>query len=282
MRRTISISWGAAALVLALACDSGGGGMGTDQPPEKIDDGSDDPPSTEGFTDGTPPPQPVPDVGPGPAFECDPWQQDCPEGQKCNLYSLDGDKELDGAKCVPLVDPAQQQGELCFAEDGYGSGLDDCDAGLVCWDVAPSGAGHCVKMCDSGAGTATCPEGQLCTQGFGDFNSMCLSPCNPLEQYCIEGELCASGSAGYVCAPDASGVEGQIYDTCKAANACDRGLMCAPPEAAPGCTAGPTEGCCLPFCEVGGVCPDGLECIGLHDPEQQPGLDAIGMCATPP
>jgi len=281
MRRTISLSTGAAALVLALACQSVGG-SGTDQAPEDIDDGSDEAPATEGFTDGTPKPHPEPDFGPGPAFACDPWEQDCPEGQKCNLYSTGGDQDLDGAKCVPLVDPPQQQGRLCFAEGGYGSGLDNCAAGLVCSNVAPNGTGWCVQICDGAIPLPPCPEGQLCTKGFGDYHYKCLSTCDPLAQNCIEGELCASGSAGYVCAPDASGTEGQIYDTCTAANACDRGFMCAPPDAAPGCTAGPAQGCCLPFCEVGGLCVDGLECIGLHDPEVQPELDAIGLCAAAP
>ncbi|WAS99290.1 hypothetical protein [Nannocystis punicea] len=274
MPRYLSLFRRAAPFALALACEAAGAGTTTDQPPEEDDDGE---PATSSGPTGGGPPETEPDVGPGPAFQCDPWQQDCPPGQKCNLYSLDGDATLDGAKCVPLDDTPAQVGELCLAEDGYGAGPDDCDAGLLCWNVIPGGQGTCIQVCDGMADTPQCPEGQVCGKSFGNYHYMCLTRCDPLDQNCIEGEMCAALSEDFVCAPDVSGDGGQIYDLCTAANDCDRGLMCSPPDAAPMCPQGPEGGCCLPYCEVGGICPDGLECFSFNNPDLAPELGACGQ-----
>ncbi|MCY1063158.1 hypothetical protein OV090_00185 [Nannocystis sp. RBIL2] len=279
MTRTNSIFRRLAPLTLALACEAAGGTRSTDQPLDDVDDGE---PAGISESSGPGPTGPGHDVGPGPAFQCDPWQQDCPPGQKCNLYSLDGDPTLDGAKCVPLDESPAQVGELCLAEDGYGAGPDDCDAGLLCWNVIPSGQGVCVQVCDGQAATPQCPESQLCTKGFGDYHYKCLHTCNPLAQDCIEGEMCAAGDAGFVCAPDVSGEGGHIYDACTAANDCDRGLMCSPSEAAPMCQASPEGGCCLPYCELGGVCPDGLECYDFEAWNEPPELIDVGACGLVP
>ena len=82
-----------------------------------------------------------------------------------------------------------------------------------------------------------------------------------------------------MCALDTSGAGGQIYDACTASNGCDPGLMCAPPDAAPGCP-GTDEGCCLPLCAVqgGAPCPDALECVELYDAETHPELSDVGVC----
>lgn len=204
MSRTISILR-LAPLALALACEAAGGADTSDQPVDENDDGE---PASSSEPTGGDPTGPAADFGPGPVFECDPWLQDCPEGQKCNLYST--------------------------------------------------------------------------AKSFGDYHYMCLATCDPLAQDCIEGELCALTEKGFACAPDISGDDGQIYDRCTAANDCDRGLACLPPDAADPCPGGPAGGCCLPFCEVGGVCPDALECFGLFDPAVDPEFAAVGACAAPP
>ena len=111
MSRTISILR-LAPLALALACEAAGGADTSDPPVDETDDG--EPASTSEPTGGDPT-GPAADFGPGPVFACDPWLQDCPEGQKCNLYSTAGDQTLDGARCVPLDDSPAQIAELCIA-----------------------------------------------------------------------------------------------------------------------------------------------------------------------
>lgn len=283
MKPNSSRIWATAALTVALACQSvePGGATTDNAPPDgSSEDSAAGPPATEGFTDSLDPPLPN-DFGPGAAYQCDPWKQDCPEGQKCTQYSLDGGKTLDAAKCVPLPDPAQQVGDLCMAEGGYGAGINDCDEGLQCEFVAPTGAGFCFQICDGASAFPQCPAGQLCAKGFGDYHYKCLTTCDPLEQNCIEGMMCALSNDGFVCAGDVSGAGGQLYDDCNAANACDRGHFCGPPDVAPGCDPN-APGCCLLFCEVGGVCPEGLQCFALFEQDDYPEYADIGGCYAPP
>lgn len=216
-------------------------------------------------------------------LHCSPWDQNCPGGQKCVLYSKDGGPELDAARCIAMPPAPRRVDESCVVDGGYGTGLDDCDAGLMCWDVGPSDQGVCVPICNGCAPDPQCPEGRLCASGNGNFHYMCLPACDPLLQDCIEGNQCVLGDEGFVCAPDVSGPEGQIYDDCTRANGCDHGLMCAPPDAAPGCTGSESAGCCLPFCVVGGTtCPDDLQCVMLFDPETHPQYAEVGFCTAAP
>lgn len=279
----------AAALLLALACDPPAGQASATAAPASTSesggttsDGGTTSGSPSGTTGGA---TDAPDTGFGPDYACDPFAQlGCPAGQKCNLYSKEGTIDLDAAKCVPLADPAKQIDDGCVAEGGYGTGLDDCDAGLICWNLGPMGDGTCVPLCNGNADDHPCPDGRLCAHGIGEYNFMCLPVCDPLAQNCIEGAGCYLSTFGFVCAPDKSGAEGQIYDACAYANVCDIGLMCAAPSSAPGCPdPDGTLGCCLPFCEVGGTgCDAGLECLPLFDPpEQFPDFVTFGVCGAP-
>lgn len=226
---------------------------------------------------------PPPDMPP--ALECDPWEQKgCADGEKCNMFSTRGDAELDSARCVPLAAPPRQVDESCIAEGGYGSGVDDCAAGLMCWAVGgPLDQGVCVPLCNGCAPDPQCPEGRLCAKGIGSFHYMCLPECDPLLQNCIEGDACVLVGAGFVCVQDGSGFEGQIYDPCLHANACDPGLACMPGDAAVNCDAPEGEGCCLPLCTIGASpCPDMLECVPLFDPGQFPDYAEVGICMAAP
>lgn len=166
----------------------------------------------------------------------------------------------------------------------YGTGLDDCDAGLMCWGLGPNNNGVCVPLCNGNTDAPVCPEGRLCARGIGEYNYMCLPECDPLAQNCIEGAGCYTCDRGFVCAPDESATAGETYDNCAYANACDPGRMCAAPWAAPGCpNPDGTLGCCLPFCELGGTsCDPGLECVPVFEPlDQFPEFATFGVCAAP-
>lgn len=217
------------------------------------------------------------------ALDCDPWLQDCAEGDKCTHYNTMGlDTHVDATECVPVPPMPVPTGGICKATGGFGAGDDDCGRGEFCYFLGGDEIGVCVPLCGGSLAHPLCPEGSHCSQGFGAALYMCLPECDAFAQDCLEGANCTPNAYGFVCALDTSGEEGQIYDGCDAANGCDPGLMCAPPGSAPDC-AGGSDGCCLPLCAIDGTpCPDSLECLALYDPEAQPELALAGVCATPP
>lgn len=239
---------------------------------------------SEGTGEGTSTGEPEPvDPTDGGEIDCDLWTQNCPEGQKCTLYDNDGPQELDGAKCVPVVEPPKQLGDLCQWEDGFGSGLDDCDEGLFCWVQGPNDQGQCVPLCQGDPEDPQCPEGTACADGVGYFLYVCLPECEPLQQNCLEGTMCVLSRDAFVCALDKSGDAGQLYDPCTYANACDPGHVCAKPDVAEDCVSQGVSGCCVPFCQVGGMsCPPELECVTLLDPDTQPEYSHVGVCMSLP
>lgn len=276
--RACMVAW----VIAASACDTGEAQTSATEvmPPPGTGDMTGGVSASGTGTDGTG--TGAPDPTDGGELDCDLWTQNCPEGQKCNLYDNDGPQELDGAKCVPVVEPPQQLGELCQWQDGFGSGLDDCDVGLFCWPEGPNGQGTCKPLCTGSADDPQCPEGMQCGDGVGYFLYVCLPECDPLAQDCLEGTMCVQTLDGFVCALDKSGDGGALYDPCVNANGCDPGHMCAKPGAAPGCLSQGPAGCCVPFCEVGGSsCPPELECVGLFDPDAYPDYAPFGVCADP-
>lgn len=98
------------------------------------------------------------------ACACDVFDQDCPEGEKCVVYSPDADLPPSSSKCVPVSGDGAP-GDPC-SSDGPVAATDDCDAISACW------AGVCRSFC---TGTAEQPE---CTPGFD----------------CIAENLCVAGA----------------------------------------------------------------------------------------
>lgn len=222
----------------------------------------------------------------GTSASCDPFVQDCPEGQKCAPVISDGGSAWDVARCVP-VNGDGQPGDDCVSES-VAEGLDDCAEGVMCWDVDINGNGVCVEQC-SGSGRAPfCSNMASCTIFSDVVVNLCLASCSPLLQDCGEGLACYPVSNSFTCAPDASGDEGQADDPCEFINVCDPGLICA--EAGfvgAGCPEG-SMSCCTPFCDLSkpAACPNpDHECVAYFDPMDIPGnpLDAadIGVCGLP-
>lgn len=288
MTRRPYIRWsGALGLALGLGCDpvapaTTEGPVGSSSGAQTSGGGPEDGTSgTSGTTDGVEP-NPQPTTGTAEEFECNQWTQNCPEGQKCALYSQGGGSgDFDAARCVPVVDPPRQLGELCIAEGEFGDGLDDCDAGLICSGIGPTKNGSCIPLCQGLEDDPLCPEDWLCAGGIGNFFDMCLPSCDPLAQDCLEGTGCYGSEYGFVCAPDRSGDEGQLHESCAYANACEPGLFCGPPSVSPECP-GQALGCCTSICELGGTaCPAGSECLAWQEPSH-PDYPAVGICAVPP
>ena len=215
---------------------------------------------------------------------CDTFTQDCPEGEKCAPYAEGGGSSWNATKCVPVTGDGQP-GEPCTSMGGGVSGLDDCAEGVMCWDVDDMNQGYCVGMCTGSESRPICPGGSPCaTTGDGILN-LCLPHCDPLIQDCLGNDLCIPVGDTFVCADDGSGDEGQVFDPCEFANACDKGLLCLNPIAAEECDKN-AGGCCMPFCDLvdpNVVCPGvGTSCVSLYEKGMAPEeYKNVGICVLP-
>lgn len=230
-----------------------------------------------------------PDGGTG-VKECDPWVQDCPNGQKCSPTSLDGDNGWESLICVPVVEDPAQTGEPCTVEGRFASGQDDCDVGNVCWDLQfETKQGRCFAQCTGTPDDPHCPAGQECFIAGDGVVSLCVSQaCDPLAQDCGAMQACVpdpSEATGFSCVVDESGAEGQIFDPCEQQGDCDVGLGCLHPKLAVECDS-MADGCCLPFCDVSRppACTGaGAECVPWFEEKlAPPGLEDVGVCRVPP
>jgi hypothetical protein len=241
------------------------------------------------------------DVGEGGAFiyggsdpppngECDPWLQDCPDGEKCTPYSSDGDNSWDLLKCVPVMENPGAVGDPCTVEGSGVSGIDSCEKGAVCWSVdAETGEGNCVAQCTGTPDMPECAaEGTSCLNSNNGTLTLCLPTCDPLLQGCPDMDLCLpnpSETNSFICVVDASGDEGQEWDACEYVNACDAGLLCANPALATECDW-QAAGCCLPFCDLS-IVPTACkgvdqECLAWFEEGQAPpGFEDVGVCGIP-
>ncbi len=216
-----------------------------------------------------------------PAGECDVWAQDCHAGAKCAPFDSMHTGVVDTTKCVDVADPAGKAGDPCTAAGGV-VGLDDCDAGLVCWFLGDKGQGVCTPLCTGSALSPTCGEGLQCDVSNGGLLPLCLTKCDPLATSCPIGQVCIPSISGlFVCDSDASGDAGAYGDPCEYINVCDPGLLCTSSENVPGCQA---PGCCTEYCDV--TQPADSQCSGaptqvcipFYTMDPPPGLEDVGQC----
>jgi hypothetical protein len=220
--------------------------------------------------------------------ECDVWTQDCPVGEKCMPYSGDGDNAWESLKCVPVKEPAGSIGDKCTVEGGGTSGIDSCAKGAMCWSVDPeTGEGTCVEQCTGSPDMPKCSSAEtFCLIANEGVLTLCLPGCDPLLQGCPNGDLCVPNPMdpnSFICVIDASGEEGQEWDVCEYANACDAGLLCANPALATECDP-QGAGCCLPFCDLKMPACNGAnqECLAWYEEGQAPPQYVdVGVCGIP-
>lgn len=220
---------------------------------------------------------------------CDVFAQDCPPGEKCSAWADDGGAAWNATKCVP-VNGDQQPGEPCTVQGSGTSGIDDCAAGVMCWDVGPDAMGFCVALCTGTPDAVHCEGNTSCVLPSDGVLNLCLPSCDPLLQDCPGADLCIPNPDGtsFTCVLDASGDGGQVNDLCEFPNTCDPGLVCLDPAVASStCTPGPT-GCCQPFCEFtegqDGACPNpDQKCVQWFDPmtEIPQWYVHVGVCRIP-
>ena len=220
----------------------------------------------------------------GEAPECDLWLQDCAEGSKCAPYDSNSDGIHDSVRCVPVDGSPGQAGDDCSIDGPVASGADDCDLGLMCWDLDEQNNGRCLSMCSGTKDAPMCPDGLLCDISNGGALLLCLQPCDPLTPSCPLGQVCLPGQGAFICDTDASGDMGAYGDECAFVNVCDVGLFCAPSQSVPGCES---AGCCTEYCDlsIGGAGCSGApeqECVPFFDPgKAPPGYDDVGVCSVP-
>ena len=223
-------------------------------------------------------------------FECSPWEQDCPEGEKCMPWADDGGSNWNALRCSPLSPTPAGVGESCTVEGSGVSGIDDCDIAAMCWNVdTETNQGTCVAMCGGTPDAPTCAAGSTCTIANDGVLILCLPQCDPLLQDCDDGDECIANDDAFICAPDASRGLGAAGDPCEFLNVCDPGLMCNNTNFIPNCFG--SSGCCTPFCDVGDPsanmdCASAVgiaaECVPFFAEGEAPmGFEDVGVCGVP-
>lgn len=217
-------------------------------------------------------------------FECDLWAQDCPPGDKCMPWANDGGDSWNATHCTPVAPDPVGLYEECIVEGNGFSGFDDCDYGLMCWDVDPgTNVGTCVALCGGDESEPLCADGTACSITNDGALILCLPVCDPLLQDCAPGYGCYGFYDHFSCALDASGRMGGPGSPCEYGNTCDPGLSCVATDLVPGCMS--ELGCCSPFCDLIDPMPPclpGQDCTAWYEPGMAPaGYENAGVCALP-
>lgn len=212
---------------------------------------------------------------------CDPWAQDCPEGEKCVAYADDGGGVWNSNKCVPVMGDGAAGDDCTW--NGILEATDSCDAGTVCWDVQDLDGeliGVCTPFCDGTVDDPICgPESECLIANEGTIN-LCIETCDPLLQACSDGLGCYWGGNNFQCIFQ-SGSNIPTGDPCGFINDCEPSNFCAAAEALPSCNG---SACCAAFCDLSDpVCPiQGTECAPFFEEGQEiPGLEDVGLCIQP-
>lgn len=233
---------------------------------------------------------------PGPGAECILEDNDCSEpNQKCMPWSEEPDRIPDEARCCPLEDNPDLEGERCTVQEYDGSCRDSCEAGTMCLvDNVDSLEGYCRAFCDPGS--AACNDGEGTCKPFFEFLGsftvpLCMDRCDPLLQdcspsgwHCIPDTVTSSGQSGFICVPPPPQEPLGQFEPCALANDCEQGLACIA-----GGNVATCEGqfaCCTGYCSVSegdGPCQainPSLVCADWMAPD--PDWADVGVCALPP
>jgi hypothetical protein len=182
-------------------------------------------------------------------------------------WANDGMGVWNDTRCSPIARAPAAVGEPCTVEDSPTSGLDDCEAGSMCFQVDPTtNEGVCVAFCTGTEAQPTCADpSRVCSITHEGVLVLCLTPCDPLAPQCPEGESCQAGDDAFVCVRAG---EGALGDPCGQFVDCELGASCIP-DATPGCE----EACCTSACD-----PENPACAL---PEQTcAAFGAAGVCSV--
>jgi hypothetical protein len=209
--------------------------------------------------------------------ECDPWLQDCPDGEKCVAYASAGGT-WDANKCNAVVG-SLTEGEACM----YGGAVestDDCNEDTWCWNVNMDGIGTCTPFCTGTPDNPLCDPGQGCSIANEGSINLCLQSCDPLLQDCVGENICFYDFSGnFVCAFGVGDIP--VGEPCGFINDCAAGNVCLDAAALPACNG---ASCCGAFCDLGDpMCAvGGTECTAFFEEgTAPPGYESVGVCIVP-
>lgn len=258
--------------LLLVDDDSGGNADTTGATDEGVAD-----PTGDGDGDGDAP-MFVQNDGPV-TTDCDPWAQDCVEGEKCVPFSDNG-SNWNANKCV-LVSGDGQPGDTC-TWDGITVATDSCGADSHCWDVMDVDGqlqGTCAAFCSGSVDNPSCgPESACLIANEGAIN-LCIATCDPVAQDCGAGLGCFWGGDEFQCIFTAGDIMGG--EPCGFLNDCAPGHLCAGADVLPACAG---TACCTPFCDL--TTPDcgdpATECSAFFEEgTAPPGYESVGVCVMP-
>lgn len=219
--------------------------------------------------------------GDGPMSTCDPFEQDCLDGEKCVPYASTGGN-WDANKCVPVLGDGAPGDECTW--DGAVEATDSCDASSHCWEVAEVDGtlvGTCTSFCEGSPDDPQCDQGTSCLIANTSIN-LCVPSCDPLLQDCQEGQGCywaANGDQQFQCIFH-SGSEIATGEACGFINDCQPSNLCADASLLPACEG---SSCCASYCELGNAdCGEGTECVPFfEDNTAPPEYVDVGVCIIP-
>lgn len=209
--------------------------------------------------------------------ECDPWVQDCPDGEKCVAYSSSGET-WDLNTCVPVMGDGQLGDPCMYA--GAVESTDDCGPDTWCWNVNMDGIGTCTSFCEGSPDDPICDPGYGCSIANNGSINLCLQECDPLLQDCEGENICFYDFSGnFVCAFGAGDIMTGL--PCGFINDCAAGNVCLEAAALPACDG---ASCCGEFCDLTDpMCSvGGTECTAFFEEgTAPPGYENVGVCIIP-
>src|SRR5687768_4646140 len=165
---------------------------------------------------------------------CDPFAQDCPDGEKCMPWANDGGDDWNATRCSAIEARPAQVGEACVVQDSAVSGVDDCDLGLVCAFVDPTTLeGTCVAMCGGSQADPICARGDTCLIAFDGVITLCLPACDPLLDDCALGTCVPDEDDGFVCFVAGDAIA--PGEACEELHDCGPSASCQPVESTGPC-----------------------------------------------
>ncbi len=183
-------------------------------------------------------------------------------------WANDGGGVWNATRCTPLAAAPALLGESCMAEGSGVSGIDDCDIGLMCWDVDAQNNGVCAALCTGSELNPGCPGVLQCSE-ITEALPLCVQGCDPLAQACGDGQACAPEHGSFFCAPAGPALPGEAC----AAFVCAAGSVCIDGASALACS---DIACCASDCDpTAPICPTGAICVALEE------APSVGVCATP-
>jgi hypothetical protein len=211
--------------------------------------------------------------------DCDPFAQDCPEGEKCVAYSSTGGS-WDANKCVPVVGSGSP-GDPCLS-GGAVEGSDDCGPDSYCWDVMDvdgMSVGVCTEFCSGTPDDPLCPAQTSCLIANEGSITLCVPTCDPLLQDCSAGLACYWATNDFNCIFTSGDIP--LGEPCGFINDCVLGTGCLPADVQLGCEG---SACCVSFCSLADpICPqEGTECVGFFEEGVTPPQYVdVGVCIIP-